>query len=99
MRFTAAIAILMPLQAVAIIPGVDAFSAYHSKYGDEETDAQSLIVKSANLDATNQPVHLKIGGLCAGYVHELHAQGVSDANGRALLRMDAYYTLNRIPKK
>ncbi len=71
---------------------------YHSKYGGEETDVKTLTVKSATLDAAKQTVHLKIDGLRAGYVHELHADGVRSSKDQPLLHKAAYYTLNRIPK-
>ena len=71
---------------------------YHSKYGGEEIDVKTLTVKSSTLDAAKQSVHLKIDGLRAGYVHELHADGVKDPKGQPLLHKAAYYTLNRIPK-
>ena len=71
---------------------------YHSRYGGEETDVKTLTVKSATLDAAKQSVHLKIDDLRAGYVHELHADGIRDPKGQTLLHEAAYYTLNRIPK-
>ena len=71
---------------------------YHSRYGGEETDVKTLTVKSVTLDAAKQSVHLKIDGLRAGYVHELHADGIRDPKGQTLLHKAAYYTLNRIPK-
>ena len=71
---------------------------YHSRYGGEETNVKTLTVKSATLDAAKQSVHLKIDGLRAGYVHELHAAGLRDIKNQSLLHKAAYYTLNRIPK-
>ena len=38
-----------------------------------------------------------VDGLRAGYVHELHAEGVRSAEGAPLLHDEAYYTLVRIP--
>ena len=72
---------------------------YHSKYGGKETDLIKLTIKSITLDADKQLVHLKLDGLRAGYVHELHADGVRDSTGQPLIHKAAYYTLNRIPKK
>jgi hypothetical protein len=71
---------------------------YHSKYGGEETDIRTLAVKSVILDVANTSVHLKIEGLRAGYVHELHAGGIRDLKGQPLDHREAYYTLNRIPE-
>jgi len=44
-------------------------------------------------------VTLKIEGLRELYVHELHAKGVKSASDKPLVFNDAYYTLNRIPKR
>lgn len=72
---------------------------YHSKYGGKETDLIKLKIKSITLNADRQSVHLKLNNLRAGYVHELHADGVRDSTGQPLVHKAAYYTLNRIPKK
>ena len=72
---------------------------YHSKYGGKETDLIKLKIKSITLNADKQSVHLKLNNLRAGYVHELHADGVRDSTGEPLVHKAAYYTLNRIPKK
>ena len=72
---------------------------YHSKYGGKETDLIKLTIKSITTDNDKQLIHLEIDGLRAGYVHELHADGVMDSTGQPLVHKAAYYTLNRIPKK
>jgi len=48
----------------------------------------------AVVDATH--VHLAVEGLRAGYVHELHYEGLRSAAGAAPLHDRAYYTLNAL---
>jgi hypothetical protein len=71
---------------------------YSSAYGSEEINTQSLAVLAATPSTDGLSVRLRVEGLRAHYVHELHAEGVRSANGHRLGRADAYYTLNRIPK-
>lgn len=69
----------------------------HSPYGSPEVHTQELVVKQAQLAQDRLSVELRIEGLRAGYVHELHADGVRSAEGDALLHAEAYYTLIEIP--
>ena len=43
-------------------------------------------------------VRLHVDALRAGYVHELHIEGVQNQSQQPLLHGEAYYTLVRIPK-
>ena len=43
-------------------------------------------------------VRLTLDPLRAGYVHELHLDGVRSENGQSLLHQKAYYTLVNIPQ-
>ena len=43
-------------------------------------------------------VRLTVEPLRAGYVHELHLNGVRGGDGQALLHSEAYYTLVNIPE-
>ena len=70
---------------------------YHSTYGSDEIDTRKLAVRSVQVSEDGLRVRLIVDGLRAGYVHELHADGLRSANGAPLLHADAYYTLNRIP--
>ena len=72
--------------------------AYQSKYGGEPLDVKTHKIKLGGLDAASLSVHLNVEGLREGYVHELHADGLRNLNGKSLLHKAAYYTLNRIPK-
>lgn len=72
---------------------------YSSAYGSDEIDAQNLKITQAVVSADRLHVTLKIEGLRELYVHELHAKGVKSASGKPLVFNDAYYTLNRIPKR
>lgn len=70
---------------------------YSNAYGSAEIDTLPLNVTSATVSADRRRVRLKLDGLRAHYVHELHATGVRSAAGASLAHPDAYYTLNRIP--
>lgn len=71
---------------------------YSSAYGSDEIDGQTLKITSAEVSADKLSVRLKVDGLRALYVHELHADGVTTANGAKLAHANAFYTLNKIPK-
>jgi glucose/arabinose dehydrogenase len=70
---------------------------YSSAYGSDEIEAQSLRILSAAPGSDGCSVRLRVEGLRALFVHELHAQGLRSAAGRMLDHAEAYYTLNRIP--
>ena len=72
---------------------------YSSAYGSDEIDNQSLAIASATVSADRLRVILKVDGRRELYIHELRAAGVKSATGVTLAAPDAYYTLNRIPKK
>ncbi len=70
---------------------------YHSTYGSDEIQTQSLKIKSAKLQEDGKTVRLVVEGLRPLYVHELVAGGVRSSQGEPLLHSDAYYTLNKLP--
>lgn len=72
---------------------------YSNAYGSAEIDTLGLTVTSATVSADRRRVRLKLDGLRAHHVHEIHATGVRSAAGAALAHPDAYYTLNRIPRR
>ena len=72
---------------------------YSNAYGSAEIDTLGLTVTSATVSADRRRVRLKLDGLRAHYVHEIRATGVRSAGGAALAHPDAYYTLNRIPRR
>ncbi|MBL9186946.1 MAG: hypothetical protein JNK23_05675 [Opitutaceae bacterium] len=72
---------------------------YSNAYGSAEIDTQPLTVTSASVSEDRRRVRLKVDGLRALYVHELRAAGVRSDRGAPLAHPDAYYTLNRIPRR
>jgi glucose/arabinose dehydrogenase len=70
---------------------------YSSAYGSDEIETESLRVLSATPGVDGRSVRLRVEGLRALCVHELHADGVRSAAGGSLDHPEAYYTLNRIP--
>ncbi len=65
----------------------------HSPYGSPEVESEALELKRARVSPDRLEVELTIEGLRAGFVHELHLDGVRDAQGAPLLHSEAYYTL------
>ena len=72
---------------------------YSSAYGGDELNTQELSVEPVAISDDGLRVKLKVEGLRAGYVHELRLDGAESVSGESLDYPDAYYTLNRIPKK
>ena len=70
---------------------------YSSAYGSDEIETLPLRIVGATAGADGRSVRLKVEGLRALHVHELHAPGVRSAGGAPLEHAWAYYTLNRIP--
>ncbi len=71
---------------------------YQSSYGSPEVDHTRPTVKQALVSPDRLSVRLLIDGLQPGHVHELHADGVTNAAGLPLLHPEAYYTLNYLPE-
>jgi glucose/arabinose dehydrogenase len=69
---------------------------YRSQYGSPEVDATTAKITGAKVSDDRMRIHLSVDGLQLGHVHELHADGVRDANGNRLLHSEAYYTINRL---
>ena len=70
---------------------------YHPEYGAPEDDKRAAEVLRAELTGARS-VRLVLDEVRAGYVHELQAAGVRDAEGRPLLHDMAYYTLIEVPE-
>lgn len=72
---------------------------YHQAYGGDEIMTKPVAIAKAEVAADGMSVrlHCAPGSLREGFVHELHADGVRDAEGGALLHSEAFYTLNAIP--
>jgi hypothetical protein len=71
---------------------------YSSAYGSDEIETAPLRIVSATLAPDACSVRLRVEGLRALFVHELHAPGVLSTGGLKLDHAEAYYTLNRIPQ-
>lgn len=69
----------------------------HSTYGSDETDTAELEIASVRLSEDARTVELELPGRREGYVHEIHLEGVRDAEGAAARHTELYYTLVRIP--
>jgi glucose/arabinose dehydrogenase len=70
----------------------------HADYGSDELDRRALAVARADVAPDGRSVRLAVDGLRAGYVHELSAGGLRDADGAQLLHAQAYYTLVALPE-
>ncbi|HEY1083395.1 MAG TPA: hypothetical protein VGE29_14095 [Prosthecobacter sp.] len=72
--------------------------AYREDYGGPEVDEVLPKITAAKVAPDGKSVRLVISPLTQGHVHELHLDGVKNAQGQPLLHAVAYYTLNEIPK-
>ncbi|MFG0331407.1 MAG: hypothetical protein ACF8PN_16080 [Phycisphaerales bacterium] len=70
---------------------------YHEPYGSDEFYRETLNITDAMVSEDRLTVRLLVDGLRAGFVHELHLDGVRSIEGEELLHAEAYYTLNAIP--
>ena len=70
-----------------------------SSYGGPEDDKLRVAIRSAQVAADAMSVRLTVEPLRAGYVHELHLDGVRGmgGDGEPLLHPEAYYTLVNVP--
>lgn len=72
---------------------------YSSRYGGNEIETRQHQISNITLSQDQKTVHLEVEGLRPMYVHELRTTGLRSINGQTLDHPNAYYTLNRIPKK
>lgn len=78
---------------------------FQGAYGSPEVDHTTPQIEKVEVAKDKKSVRLFLKGgdgghgLQEGHVHELHAAGVTSAEGQPLLHKEAYYTLNYIPKK
>jgi hypothetical protein len=72
---------------------------YSGAYGSDEWEKKNNSIIEAKPSNDRMSVRLKIDSLRPHFVHELHADGVTNEDGLPLLHPSAYYTLNRIPAK
>lgn len=70
----------------------------HAAYGSKEFLTEQHELGAPQLADDGMSVFLPVAKLRAGYVHELHIEGLSDQSGTPLLHGEAYYTLIRVPR-
>ena len=68
-----------------------------SRYGGPEADKKEVKINHAQVSKDGMSVRIKIDPIRAGYVHELHMEGLTSKKGDSLLHDEAYYTLVNIP--
>ena len=71
---------------------------YQQGYGSPEVDQTNPTVTMAEVSKDGMQVQLKVNGLVQGHVHEFDCSGVRSNVDKPLLHVNAYYTLNEIPK-
>ena len=72
---------------------------YYSNYGDKRQDEHPVKITSATVSKDGKSVLITLDKMQPYYVHGLSASGVRNTDGLPLLHPEAFYTLNRIPKK
>lgn len=73
--------------------------AYREDYGGDEVDEYIPTITKAVVAADNKSVRLTFDKIIQGHIHEMHLEGLRNADGQPLLHDVAYYTLNEIPAK
>ncbi|MGY8770710.1 MAG: DUF7133 domain-containing protein [Pirellulales bacterium] len=72
---------------------------YRQAYGSPEVDHTTPEVTKAVVAEDGLSVQIEVKGLVQGHVHDFDLTGVQSAEGKNLVHVNAYYTLNEIPKK
>ena len=67
------------------------------QYGGPEADKLKVEITSTTVAEDGLSVRVVVEPLRAGYVHEIHLDGVRSGAGTALLHKESYYTLINIP--
>jgi hypothetical protein len=70
---------------------------YQQGYGSPEVDQTTPRVVKSVVSADGLQVQLQVDGLMQGHVHDFDLQRIRSATGKALVHVNAYYTLNEIP--
>ncbi len=71
---------------------------YQAGYGSPEVDHTTPQVVEAIVSEDGRQVRLEIQGLVEGHVHDFDLPAIRSADGEKLVHVNAYYTLNEIPK-
>ncbi len=72
---------------------------YQQGYGSPEVDHTTPKVVKADVSEDGLQVHLQVDGLVQGHVHDFDLGKILSADGKKLVHVNAYYTLNEIPKE
>lgn len=72
---------------------------YQQGYGSPEVDHTTPHVVDAVVSTDGLRVRLKIDGLVQGHIHDFDLQPIRSAEGMKLVHVNAYYTLNEIPRE
>ena len=72
---------------------------FQKGYGSPEVDHTTPQVLKAIVAADGLSVRLKVKGLVEGHVHDFNLSAMRSKTQRPLLHVNAYYTLNEIPKR
>src|SRR5690606_1603807 len=70
---------------------------YWHKYGSEVINQGDCPIKAISVSSDGLKVRLVVDSLRLGYINEIKAEGVRDAENYALLHNFGYYTLNQFP--
>lgn len=70
---------------------------YHHVYGSPAIEVQPCQIEKAELAGDRRSVRLVVKGLKKGFVHQINAPGIRNAQGQKLLHDLAFYTLNELP--
>ncbi len=89
-------------RSIATMPGTFTLGTfthiYRRGYGSPEVDQTTPKVVKSVVSRDGLQVRLKIKGLVLGHVHTFDLQPMRGAKGEKLVHVNAYYTLNEIPK-
>ncbi|HXG61366.1 MAG TPA: hypothetical protein VNO22_08330 [Planctomycetota bacterium] len=72
---------------------------YHATYGSPQADVTPVAVREARVSEDGRRVALVLGELVERKIYEIHLRGVRAEDGAPLLHGEAYYTLNRRPRR
>ncbi len=90
-------------QAIAVKPESYALATYthiyQQGYGSPEVDQTTPRVVRSEVSDDGLQVQLQVEGLVQGHVHDFDLSGIRSAEGKKLVHVKAYYTLNEIPTR
>ena len=70
---------------------------YQQGYGSPEVDQTTPRVVKSVISDDGLQAQLQIEGLVQGHVHEFDLRRIRSVEGKKLVHVNAYYTLNEIP--